>query len=156
MVCRYFQYAYVGCRQVVQEIVTYLPDKDLGSFALVQRATRDAVLPPNAGHWRKRFQDQFHLPQGKTPAAIKADYTLRKQYFHYFVYFKLGHSKEENFCLMAIRQLFVGTLIGAWCPIILEATNIIFPVEVSSTYPRRVTHLLIENRIFLQFDCLCK
>ncbi|KAL8727925.1 MAG: hypothetical protein Q9181_005526 [Wetmoreana brouardii] len=99
--------------EIVQEIAKYLPDKDLGSFALTQRATCDAVLPANAGHWRQRFKQEFELPKGKSPAAIKADYTMRKQSFHQHVHFKLGQSQEEIACLNAIRQLIIESFSDA-------------------------------------------
>ncbi|KAL8799368.1 MAG: hypothetical protein Q9182_005940 [Xanthomendoza sp. 2 TL-2023] len=91
--------------EILQEIAVYLPDKDLGSFALLQRATRDAVIPANAGHWRQRFAAQFDLPAGKTPAAIKEDYKLRKRFLTHLVKFKDGQSPEEQVCLKAIKQL---------------------------------------------------
>ncbi|KAL8700970.1 MAG: hypothetical protein Q9201_005162 [Fulgogasparrea decipioides] len=102
-----------GRPQIVQEIAKYLPDKDLGSFALVQRATYDAVIPANAGHWRQRFKQEFELPKGKSPAAIKADYTMRKKSLHHHVHFKLGHSLDEIACLNAIRQLIIESFSNA-------------------------------------------
>ncbi|KAL8675728.1 MAG: hypothetical protein Q9186_007650 [Xanthomendoza sp. 1 TL-2023] len=93
--------------EILQEISVYLPDKDLGSFALLQRATRDAVIPANAGHWRRRFAAQFDLPAGKTPATIKEDYTLRKRFLTHLVHFKYGQSPDEQVCLKAIKQLIV-------------------------------------------------
>ncbi|KAL8818912.1 MAG: hypothetical protein Q9223_002552 [Gallowayella weberi] len=93
--------------EILQEIAVYLPDKDLGSFALLQRATRDAVIPANAGHWRRRFTAQFDLPAGKTPATIKEDYKLRKRFLTPLILFKYGQTPDEQVCLKAIKQLIV-------------------------------------------------
>lgn len=86
----------------------YLPDKDLKSFSLVQRAARDAVIPANAGHWRQRFRDQYDLPLGKSPAAIKEDYIVRKRFLARRIHLKYGQSPDEVACLKAIRQLIIG------------------------------------------------
>lgn len=94
--------------QILQEIAVYLPDKDLKSFSLVQRAARDAVIPANAGHWRQRFRDQYDLPLGKVPAAIKEDYILRRCFLTHQIHFNYGQSLDEIACLKAIRQLIVG------------------------------------------------
>ncbi|KAL8983361.1 MAG: hypothetical protein Q9205_002385 [Flavoplaca limonia] len=93
--------------QILQEIAVYLPDKDLKSFSLVQRAARDAVIPANAGHWRQRFRDQYDLPPGKSPAATKEDYILRRCFLTHQIHFKYGQSLDEVACLKAIRQLIV-------------------------------------------------
>ncbi|KAI4221199.1 MAG: hypothetical protein LQ349_007902 [Xanthoria aureola] len=93
--------------EILQEIAVYLPDKDLKSFSLVQRAARDAVVPANAGHWRQRFRDQYDLPPGKSPAAIKEDYILRKRFLAHRIRLKYGQSPDEVACLKAIRQLIV-------------------------------------------------
>ncbi|KAL8694335.1 MAG: hypothetical protein Q9218_000972 [Villophora microphyllina] len=93
--------------EIVQEIAKYLPDSDFGSFALVERATCDAVLPSNAGHWRHRFTELYDLPTGKRPASIVSDYKLRKRYLSHLVHFKLGNSGEEKACLRAIKQLIL-------------------------------------------------
>ncbi|KAL8919617.1 MAG: hypothetical protein Q9172_004894 [Xanthocarpia lactea] len=93
--------------EILQEVVVYLPDNDLNSFSLVQRAARDAVIPANARHWRQRFRDQFDLPPGKSPAAIKEDYTYRKRYLTHLIHFKYGYSADERACLKAVRQLIV-------------------------------------------------
>ncbi|KAL8719370.1 MAG: hypothetical protein Q9225_003627 [Loekoesia sp. 1 TL-2023] len=93
--------------EINQEIASYLCDKDLASFARVQRETCDAVLPTNAGHWRIRFKAQFDFPDGKTPASIQADYKLRKQFLNKPIHFKVGKSSDEADCLKAIKQLIV-------------------------------------------------
>ncbi|KAL8653959.1 MAG: hypothetical protein Q9226_003629 [Calogaya cf. arnoldii] len=93
--------------EILQEIAVYLPDKDLKSFSLVQRAARDAVIPANAGHWRQRFRDQYDLPPGKSPAAIKKEYTFRRCYLTHRIRLKYGQSSDEIACLQAIRQLIV-------------------------------------------------
>ncbi|KAL8736208.1 MAG: hypothetical protein Q9166_000363 [cf. Caloplaca sp. 2 TL-2023] len=93
--------------EILQEIAVYLPDKDLGSFALIQKTTCDAIIPPNAGHWRERFVAQFDLPAGKSPIAIKTDYKLRKRFLNHLIHFKYGQSQEERACLSVIRQLIV-------------------------------------------------
>ncbi|KAL8771203.1 MAG: hypothetical protein Q9209_003374 [Squamulea sp. 1 TL-2023] len=97
----------VSSLNIIQEIAVYLPDKDLRAFALVQRATCNAVIPANAGHWRYRFKDQYDLQRDKSPAAIKDDYMFRKCFLTHLVHFKYGHSPEEVACLEAIRQLIV-------------------------------------------------
>ncbi|KAI4204063.1 MAG: hypothetical protein LQ350_001456 [Teloschistes chrysophthalmus] len=91
----------------VQEIASYLPDLDLCSFALVERATCDAVLPKNAGHWRTRFRELYDLPRSKALASIPESYKLRKRYLTHLVNFKLGNSGDEQACLKAIRQLIL-------------------------------------------------
>lgn len=91
-------------REINQEIVKYLSDKDLASFALVEKETYYAASPPNAGHWRVRFQEQFDMTESFA-IAMAADYKMRKHYFSPHVFFKLGRSPEEISCLQILRQL---------------------------------------------------
>ncbi|KAL8966418.1 MAG: hypothetical protein Q9183_003379 [Haloplaca sp. 2 TL-2023] len=92
-------------REVNQHIASYVNFNDLKSLALVQHATADAVLPANAGHWRIRYRSQFELPVHKDNASIKKDYILSKMFLNSSVYFRGGHSVEEQACLRVIRQL---------------------------------------------------
>ncbi|KAI4193195.1 MAG: hypothetical protein LQ348_002925 [Seirophora lacunosa] len=102
--------------EINQEIAKYLSDKDVASFARVQRATCEAVLPVNASHWRVRFKQQFDLKESKgdserkSPATIAADYKLRKLYFKHELYFKFGNQPKEILCLEAIRQLIIESI----------------------------------------------
>ncbi|KAL8949657.1 MAG: hypothetical protein Q9222_004258 [Ikaeria aurantiellina] len=91
--------------EILQEISVYLNDRDLVSFALVQRCTSDAVLPANAGHWRQRFKALFDLPPGKYPTAIKSDYQRRKRYLSPHILFKSGTTPKEKLCLSIVKQL---------------------------------------------------
>ncbi|KAL8929837.1 MAG: hypothetical protein Q9208_000981 [Pyrenodesmia sp. 3 TL-2023] len=113
-----------------QEIAKYLPDKDLATFALVQRETRDAVLPANAGHWRVRFREQYDLRASmkadskdtfyfypKSPVDLMEDYKLRKLFFSRKIFFTNGlpapvsgtvplqYDRSQPECLFVIRRI---------------------------------------------------
>lgn len=103
----------------------YLPDKDLKSFSLVQRAARDAVIPANAGHWRQRFKDQYDLPPGKSPASIKEDYILRRCFLTHRIHLKYGQSPDEIACLKAIRQLILGESTAVFAFFVLRLRNLL-------------------------------
>ncbi|KAL8839485.1 MAG: hypothetical protein Q9170_001708 [Blastenia crenularia] len=97
--------------EVNQQIATYLSDKDLAAFALVEKVTCDAVVPIFAGHWRVRFREQYDDCYTKPSVTLVADYKLRRRFFKPRIYFKLGHSAEERSCLAVIRQLMIES---AW------------------------------------------
>ncbi|KAI4141464.1 MAG: hypothetical protein LQ341_003513 [Variospora aurantia] len=93
--------------EINQEIAKYLSDKDVVSFARLQRETYEAVIPVHAGHWRVRFKQQFDLEEKKSPATIAADYKSRKLHFTHKVFFKFGNDPKEILCLEAIRQMII-------------------------------------------------
>ncbi|KAL8938574.1 MAG: hypothetical protein Q9211_003141 [Gyalolechia sp. 1 TL-2023] len=99
-----FSFTRLPC-EVIQEVATYLSDKDLASFSLAEKGTCNAVIPVNAGHWRVRFKEQFDMGIQLCSATLVMDYKLRKRFLSPQIYFKLGHSPNEASCLAVIRQL---------------------------------------------------
>ena len=84
-------------------------DHDLCRFTLVCRQARN-FMDGKGGFqaWRSQFGDKFDLPPGPQRPALKEEYFNRCKTLNKPVHFHRGNTREEQDCLLWIRDVVKG------------------------------------------------
>jgi hypothetical protein len=94
--------------KIVQQIACFLEDDtDLTSFASVCASVAYRVLPSHSSVWRKRFEDQYDLPQGHDSTEIKIEYQMRAIVLGEKVSFRHEEQEEQVLWLEVIKTLLL-------------------------------------------------
>jgi hypothetical protein len=98
--------------QILQEIASYLPDKDLSELSSVCTTFARQILPAESYIWRKRFETLYELDPSHTPFEIKNKYRARALALSYPISFQFGETEKETIWLKLLIMMLLETYIS--------------------------------------------
>ncbi|GAE00271.1 hypothetical protein ACLA_045390, partial [Paecilomyces variotii No. 5] len=96
---------------IIENIAFLLEDDgDLINLSLTCAWMKTALLSDKSSIWRRRFEEKYDLPQGKSSAQIKLEYQTRSIILSQTVSFKDGEGDQQKLWLDVIQLLLQESL----------------------------------------------